>query len=316
MQGHIRKRSHTTKDGRRTVNWYVVVDMPRAGDGRRRQKWFGGYSTRREAEAERAKIVHEMNLGSFVEPSALTFVEWVREHWLPTMESRVKPSTCDSYRRNLELHVLPRLGSLQLRKLTPVMLNGLYSELLADGNLRADGGLSPKTVRYIHTIIHKALADALDAGVLGTNVAARAKPPRARTAAPNEISVWEPAELRRFLGVVQGHRLEAAWHLIAMTGMRRGEVLGLRWKDVDLDAARISVRQALVAVAYKVIVSTPKTHQARVIDLDPGTAARLRDHWTRQQAEREEWGTDYQDGDLVFCTRATLRFSSPRWAMT
>jgi len=301
MQGHIRKRVHTTKAGSRTINWYVVVDVPLDNDGRRRQKWFGGYPTRREAEAERAKIVHEMNLGSFVEPSALTLAEWVRGHWLHTMESRVKASTFDSYRRNLELHVLPRLGSLQLRRLTPVMLNGLYSELLADGNLRVHGGLSPKTVRYIHTIIHKALADALDAGMLGANVAARAKPPRPRTAARNEISVWDPADLRQFLGMVDGDRLEAAWHLIAMTGMRRGEVLGLRWRDVDLDAARLSVRQALVAVAYKVIVSTPKSHQARVIDLDSGTVARLRAHGARQQVEREEWGTGCQDLYLVFC---------------
>ncbi|MEX2324056.1 MAG: site-specific integrase [Acidimicrobiia bacterium] len=301
MQGHIRKRVHTTKDGRQTTNWYVVIEMQRAGDGKRRQKWHGAFATRREAEAARAKIIHDMNLGIYVEPSSLTLSGWVRDHWLPTMRSRVKPSTFDSYRRNLELHVLPRLGGLRLSRLTPVMLNGIYADLLTDGHLKADRGLSAKTARYIHTILHKALADAVDAGLVAVNVAARAKPPRPRSAPASEIKAWKPAELRAFLEMVEGHRLEAAWHLIAMTGMRRGEVLGLRWKDVDLGAARISVRQALVAVAYKVIVSTPKTHQARVIDLDSGTVARLRAHWTRQQAELEEWGTDYQDADLVFC---------------
>ena len=80
-----------------------------------------------------------------------------------------------------------------------------------------------------------------------------------------------------------------------------GEVLGLRWKDVDFNGARISVRQALVAVAYKIITSTPKNHHARVIDLDEGTVSQLRAHRQRQQIDREEWGTDYQDNDLVFC---------------
>lgn len=302
MQGHIRKRVHTTKDGRQTVNWYVVVDLGRSPDGKRRQKWHGGFRTRREAEAARARIVHEFNTGNYVEPSALTLEQWVRDQWLPTMRSQVKPTTFDSYRRNLELHVLPRLGSRQLRTLTPMMLNKLYAELLNDGKLNGPGGLSRKTVRYVHTIIHKALADAVDAGVLPVNVAARAKPPRpSAAAAPTEIRFWEPAELAQFLDLVQGHRLEAAFHLAAMTGMRRGEILGLRWKDLDFDTARLSVRQALVSVAYEVIVSSPKNHQARVVDLDPRTIDQLRAHRQRQHGEKDEWGSEYQDQDLVFC---------------
>jgi hypothetical protein len=122
MQGHIRKRVHRTKSGRQTVTWYVVIDLPRNADGKRRQKWHGGFRTRREAEAERAKIVHEFNTGTYVEPSSTTFFEWVHEQWLPTIQSRVKPSTFDSYQRNLRLHVLPRLGSRQIRHLTPAIL--------------------------------------------------------------------------------------------------------------------------------------------------------------------------------------------------
>lgn len=300
MQGHIRKRIHTTKDGRQTVNWYVVIDHGRDPEGRRRQKWHGGFRTRKEAEAARAKIVHEMNAGVYVEPAKLTLEQWVRDHWLATMRTQVKPSTFDSYRRNLELHLLPRLGRRELRNLTPAALNALYAELLVSG--KVDGtGLSPKTVRYIHTIIHKALADAVDADMIGLNPAERSKPPRPRATKPNEIRFWEPAELARFLEFVKGHRLEAAWHVAAMTGMRRGEVLGLRRKDVDLERARISVRQALVAVAYELVTSTPKTHQARVIDLDANTVEQLRRHRLRQEADKEEWGEDYDDQDLVFC---------------
>jgi integrase len=154
-------------------------------------------------------------------------------------------------------------------------------------------------VRYIHTIIHKALADALDAGVVASNVAERAKPPRPNRRARREIQCWEPAELACFLDHVCGTRLEAAWRLAGMTGMRRGEILGLRWSDLDMDATRISVRHAVVSVAYAVLESRPKTHQSRVIDVDPETVAVVREHRRKQQIERDQWGPDYRDNDLV-----------------
>jgi integrase len=236
-----------------------------------------------------------------VAPAAVTLEIWIRRHWLPTIQYRVKPSTFDSYRRNLELHVIPELGQRQLSSLTPLMLDKLYAELLDGGNRNRSAGLSSKSVRYIHTIIHKALADAVDSDLLGQNVAERAKPPQPRTTISTELRFWEPAELRIFLEQVAGHRLEASWHLAAMTGMRRGEILGLRWKDVDLENARVSIRQALVSVAYEVIASTPKNHQARVIDLDAGTVELLRSHQQHQRSDKDEWGREYIDQDLVFC---------------
>lgn len=104
---------------------------------------------------------------------------------------------------------------------------------------------------------------------------------------------------RAFLEHVEGSRLEAIWRLAAMIGMRRGEVLGLRWSDIDLDAARLAVRQALVAVGYDVIKSTPKSHNARVIDLDAETVRKLRQHRRQQNEERVEWAADYEDQNLV-----------------
>ncbi|MCP4308844.1 MAG: site-specific integrase [bacterium] len=301
MQGHIRKRTHTTKAGKETVNWYVVVDLGRDANGKRRQKWHGGFRTRKEAEVARTKIVGDLHEGTYTEPTKLTLQEWVDDRWLPIVQTQVKPSTFESYRRNMGHHVLPTLGGRSIRDIGPNQLNALYTELLTSGRRNGPGGLSPKTVRYIHTIVHKALADAVDAGLLVTNVAERAKPPRPRAAAPTALRFWMPEELRCFLDLVAEHRLEAAWHVSAMTGMRRGEVLGVRWADVDLAAARIHVRQAIVSVAYKLVVSTPKNHRARVIDLDPGTVDQLRLHQKRQIEERAEWSDDYQDGDLVFC---------------
>jgi integrase len=145
------------------------------------------------------------------------------------------------------------------------------------------------------------LADAVDANLLGQNIADRAKPPQPRVSNSVDLRFWESDQLRAFLELITGHRLEAAWRLSAMTGMRRGEVLGLRWKDVDFAGPRVSVRQALVSVAYDVITSTPKNHQSRVVDLDKGTVELLAQHRRRQWLEKETWGHEYQDLDLVFC---------------
>lgn len=297
MQGHIHKRTRMTKTGTETTRWYVVVDAGVDANGRRRQKWHGGFRTRHQAEVVRAKLVDDLHRGAYVLPDRMTLAEWVQESWLPLTKARVKPSTFDSYRRNLELHVLPELGARRLQQLTPSMLTALYGDLASDVVNRRP--LSTKTIRYIHTMVHKALADAMDAGLVALNPADRAKPPRPGRLSTRGVQTWRAEELARFLDHVRGHRLEAIWRLSAMTGMRRGEVLGLRWRDVDLDASRLSVRQALVAVAYAVIESTPKSHNARVIDLDSETVDRLRAHRERQQAERNEWGAAYHDQDLV-----------------
>ena len=301
MQGHIRKRTYTTKTGKETVNWYVVVDLGRDENNKRKQKWHGGFKTRREAEVARTKIVGDLHDGTYTEPSKLTLREWVEDKWLPVVQTQVKPSTFESYQRNMRQHVLPALGGRKLRDIGPAQLNDLYATLLSSGRRNGGGGLSAKTVRYIHTIAHKALSDALDAGLVATNVAERAKPPRPRTKSSPEVRFWTPEQLSEFLSFVATHRLSAAFRVSAMTGMRRGEVLGLRWKDIDFDNARIHVRQAIVSVSYELIYSTPKNHRARVIDLDIETVEALRLHRKEQQVDRDEWGADYIDSDLVFC---------------
>jgi integrase len=301
MQGHIHKRVRALADGRSKTTWYVVVELGRDATGRRRQKWHGGYHTRREAEAARAKLVNEVNTGIYATPSKVTLDEWIADSWLPTMRSQVKESTWDGYDRMLRLHVIPALGQRPLHQLTPTHLNNLYADLIEFGSHRGKGnGLNAKTVRHVHTTFHKVLADAIDAGLLSVNPADRAKPPRLRATRPAEMKFWDAEQLRTFLIQLGTDRLQAAWHLAAMTGMRRGEVLGLRWQDIDFDAARLAVRQTLVSVRYEIKSSTPKTHQARTIDLDAGTVHQLRDHRSRQSSEPAAWGPGYQLSELVF----------------
>jgi hypothetical protein len=194
MQGHIHKRVHTGKNGKQTTRWYVVVDVGMAVDGRRRQKWHGGFRTRKEAKIARAKLVDDLHIGSYVVPGRLTLAEWVRNSWLPTTEGRVKPSTFHSYRQNMEIHMLPALRSRPLQQLTVMMLNALYARLQSEGS--GHGALSAKTVRYIHTIVHKALEDAVDAGLVAKNVADRAKPPRPSRRSTREVGSWRRTSCR------------------------------------------------------------------------------------------------------------------------
>jgi len=137
MRGHIHKRARTNREGRTTTLWYVVVDVGRDAEGRRLQKWHGGFATRREAEVARARLVNDLHTGSYVTPDRVMFSEWVRESWLPMIESRVKPSTFDSYWRNMKLHVLPAIGARPLQQLR-------YSTGCMDSSWRAaDSGADP-----------------------------------------------------------------------------------------------------------------------------------------------------------------------------
>jgi integrase len=299
MQGHIHKRVRTCKNGRKSVLWYVVVDLPSGADGKRRQKWHGGFPTKKAAEAVRARLVHQLTTGFYVEPSSMRLSEWLVDHWLPVHQTRIKKTTYRAYRSAIEHHINPRIGGVALGKLTAQMLNQLYQELLANGKRKEEGGLAPATVHGVHVVLRKALADAEDAGLIPRNPAKKAKPPRPQTQG-GELRYWTPSELREFLRLCDGHRLEAAFHLLAMTGARRGEIAGLRWVDVDLEGARITIRQALLAGdGGEVYVSSPKSYRGRTVDLDQATVEKLREHRDRQRLEAAEtWR--WEDSGYVF----------------
>lgn len=226
----------------------------------------------------------------------MTLEEWLLDHWLPVAKTRVKPTTLRAYRSAIRHHIIPHLGGVQLGKLTGQMLVRLYQQLLESGKVRTDEGLAPATVVGIHALLHKSLSDAIDAGLIPRNPADSAKPPRTR-AQPNGLRYWTPAELKAFLELIEGHRFQAALHLLAMTGARRGEIAGLRWVDVDLDGARITIRQTLNVVDGEIYVSSPKSSKGRTIDLDRHTVDVLRQHLAQQQARGESYlNRDSGDG--------------------
>jgi integrase len=287
-----------TRKGNR---YYVVVDVGIDDAGKRQRKWHSGYNTKRAAEAALAEIVTSLNAGVYVPPNKQTFGEYLVDEWLPAIKASTKASTWDSYRRTVQSHLMPRVGPIPLQAVSPGHLNALYAELL-DGGRVGGGSLSPKTVRNVHVVVRKALGDAVSWNYVVRNAAASARPPRLTRTALHEHNTWSVEELRAFLDAVQSDRLYAAWIVAATTGMRRAEVLGLRWRDLDFAAGRIGIRQTLVSVAYELRFESPKTSRSRrSVSLDSSTVEALRKHRLHQAEERLAWGESYLQSGLVFC---------------
>jgi integrase len=299
MRGSIRKRGN---------GWTIVLFLgseknPETGKTKRRYKWHGGYRTRKEAERELPKLLAQLGRGTYVEPSRVTVGEHLAK-WLADPRRGLRPSTLPGYEIAVHKHLIPRLGSVPLQKLAPRHLNELYAELLRSGRRDGKGGLSVSSVRSIHRVLSAALTSAVDDELLETNPASRAKPPRAKAVeaqARKARTFLTVVQLHTFLESVGKHRLRAAFHLAATTGLRRGELLGLAWSAVDLDERRLVVSQTLVAPRYKQMFDRPKSGKDRSIDLDAETVAVLRAHRKRQAEERLAFGPGYQDRhDLVF----------------
>ncbi len=200
---------------------------------------------------------------------------------------------------NVHAHIVPALGAIPLQKLAAEDLNTMYAALLEGGRRDGKGGLHPRTVAYIHMILKHALSDAVKWGAANRNPADAAEPPRVR--ARHQLKVWNADELRRFLRHVEKDRLYAAWLLSATTGARRGELLGLRWQDVDLDAATAAISQTLLSVGFKVSVGQPKTGRGcRQVALFDAAVQALRHHRTRMEAECAIRGVSLNNDAFIF----------------
>jgi integrase len=213
-RGSVRRRGST---------WTVILDVGRdPATGKRRQRWKGGYKTRKAAEAALRELMAEVDKGTYVARSSVTLADYLTE-WLETVRPRLRPTTWNSYRIAVE-RVAKSLGNTLVQSLTPLDVERFYADLLAGSDETRQ--LSPKTVRNTHIVLRKALADAERLGLVPRNPAASAKAPAPSTP---EHTTWTASQLATFLRSIAGTRLEAAFVVLATTGMRRGEVLGLRW---------------------------------------------------------------------------------------
>jgi integrase len=288
LRDGVTKRGHT---------WSYVIRVPDPKTGRSRPKWVGGLPTEQAAKAARDEARVAARRGEYVDRSALTVREFLAE-WVEAHAGSVKPGTAAGYRADVERYITPRIGGLRLQSLRPAMLSRFYRELAEHGG--KDGRpLSASTVAHVARTLRKALTDAVRVEqVLATNPAERAKLPRTCRGEPGTI--WTPAQLRIFLGQASAHRLSSFFRLAAYTGARRGELLALHWPALDLDAAEVTFSGSTDVIEGERIEDTTKSGRSRVVALDAGTVAAMREHRRRQLEERMRAGPMWIDTDLVF----------------
>jgi integrase len=290
----------TLRDGvmKRGNTWSYVIRVTDPATGKSKPKWAGGFPTEQEAKAARDEARVKSRRGEYVERSRVTVGEYLIR-WLADHAATVKPKTMSGYREDLNRYVIPRIGGMALQSLRPATITKLYRDLVESGG-RSGGPLAVSTVRHVHRSLRKALNDAVNVDrLIPSNPCALAKLPRVRPSEPGQV--WTPEQLRVFLKSVRSHRLHAFFHLAAYTGARRGELLALRWSQVDLDGRSITLRTSTDIIDGDRFEDTPKGGNSRTIGIDHRTVAVLREHKARQATERLTLGEAWHDaGGFVF----------------
>lgn len=296
-----------TKDTERGT-WTLVVDIGQPG-GRRRQVKRRGFPTKKAAQAERDAIVESVRSGQWVEPDRRTLGPYL-DAWVKRLPVEgLAPATVAQYRDIVKLYVQPyAIAEVALQSVSAVDLDDLYAELM-------DRKLSARTVRLVHTVVRRALGDAVAKGVLTRNPADVASPPSRKASRRKELTVWTPGELRSVLGHLN---LQDGYHtavaVLAATGLRRSEALGLWWSDIDLDEGRLTVRRTVVSVSGTATVQhLGKTdHSLRAVDMGPATVAMLR-AWRKEQVrQRLALGAGWRGSDPFVCTTTVGTMLDPR----
>lgn len=282
-RGHGEGSIYKRKDGR----WAASLTI----DGRRRKTFYG--KTRREVQEQLKVALREQQQGTLITTPQQTIAQYLTQ-WLENQQSAIRARSFERYEQLVRLHILPVLGRVSLQKLTPQHVQALYTRKIKEG-------LSQTTVGMIHTVLHKALGDALRWGLVARNMCDAVSPPRIDR---HEIQPLSVEQARKLLAEAQGHSLEALFVLALSTGMRRGELLGLKWQDINIATGILQVRRILTrSHGNRYVEAEPKTEKSRrSIILPTVTVEALKQHQARQEEARKLAGESWQERGLVFCT--------------
>ena len=304
MRGSIQKRSK--------YSWRLVYDVGRDHSGNRRQKAVTFKGSKREAEKELARLITEFENGGFVEPHKLTVADFL-EYWLKShAAARVSAKTLERYTEICRKHLIPALGSHLLTKLNSMHIQEYYAIAEKSGRLTGGGGgLSARTILHHHRVLRRALKQAATA----TPPLIKINPTdgvAAPTPSAHDITVLDEDETAILLESARGHTLFIPIFVAATTGLRRGEVLALRWRDVDLERGSLSVVHSLEQTKEGLRFKPPKTKKSRrAVTLPPIAVEALQQHKAEQARVRLKLGLGRDDNGLV-CSRYDGAPRSPR----
>jgi integrase len=293
MRGHIIKRAKNS--------YSIVISLGKdPNTGKYKYQWVSIKGTKKEAEKRLAELLHQIDTGTFIQPSKTTLAEylerWLRDYARPNLF----PRTAEGYEHIIRRHLIPALGNMTLTSLKPEHLGRYYSEKFSSGRCNGAGGLSAQTIRHHHTILHKALVTAEEWGLLSRNPADAVRPPHVERM---EMHTLSEDDMARLLEAARGSSYYALFYTALFTGMRRSELLSLRWQDIDFILSQIYVNRSLhVLKGAQVVFKPPKTAAGRrTVALPPSAILLLKEYKERQELERSSLGTYLTDNDLVFC---------------
>lgn len=289
MKGHIRKRGS---------KWVLVIDIGENTSDRRKQKWIPFDGTKKEAQEELRRVLGQIDNNQFVDPKKITLSQHLKE-WLRVVD--VSAKTYERYEIIVNKHLIPNLGAIRLSNLKPQDIEGYYSKALKEGRADGKGGLSKRSVLHTHRVLHAALSKAITWQLIVRNPASKEfiKPPRPDK---SERLTFTTEETLDVLDKAKDNRLYVPILLAVTTGLRRGEVLGLKWSDIDMDGKRLSIRRVLEQTRISGIkVKEPKTERSiRNIALPAITVFALRQYKARQIELGLKLGTQLKDDDFIF----------------
>jgi integrase len=276
---------------RRKDGLYMARYTVKTAAGTKRKALYG--KTRQEVAEKLTRAMAGQDDGLFFDADNLKVGQYLERWLMDSVLDTVRPTTYERYEQIVRIHIRPALGGVKLKNLTPVHVRGLYREKL-------QAGLSPRTVQYIHVTLHKALKQAVQDVLIPRNATEAVKAPQVRR---QEIRPLSAEQVKVFLETACGDRLEALFVLAIHTGLRQGELLGLKWEDVDLESGTLRVRRTLATTKGGPMLTVPKTKGSRrSVKVTQGALDALRSHLKRQLQEIDRARSLWRENGLVFAS--------------
>jgi len=291
MRGHIEKRSKSS--------YSIKVSLGKdANTGKYKYQWTTVRGHKKDAEKRLSEILHQLDTGTFMKPGKVTVGEYL-DQWLMDYRATIAPNTAQTYEFFIERHIKPAIGQLPLTSLKPEHLQRLYSNKLSSGRCNGSGGLSGRSVRYIHVTMHRALKSAARLGMVSRNAADSVDAPGVEH---HEMRTMCEDDIQAFLETAKSTPYYTLFYLALFTGMRRSELLALRWSDLDFLICQASINKTLHRLNNGEIIfrETKTAKSRRMVALSPRTCLVLQEYHQKQEQDRLLAGNLLQESDLVF----------------
>jgi integrase len=283
MKGYIRKRGN---------KWSFTVDIGKdSKTGKRKQKSQSGFKTKKEAQAALAELVNDVEKGNYQEPEKRRFKDFVIEYLEKTFINRVKPSSYETTYNIVTAQIIPFFGDMDINEIDQFLVHEFYSEKIKEG-------YSSHYIQNMHELIKKFLKVAKKWEILHKDIASMLEPPKL---VKKEMKVWTIDQVNTFLKFTKHSRYHPIFYLAAYTGMRKGEILGLMWDDIDFEEKTIRINKTLYRIKTGTILQEPKTKASiRKIYMDDDIIRVLKKQKVKQNLERLKYGGVYKEHNMVF----------------